>query len=62
MNILTFDTETTIIEHGHPFHKDNRMVCLGYKWLNQETEVLDFNDSTADLLINFLLKLILLLV
>ena len=49
MNILTFDTETTTIEHGHPFHKDNRMVCLGYKWLNQETEVLDFNDSTADL-------------
>jgi len=56
MNILTFDTETTIVEHGHPFHKDNRMVCLGYKWIDQETEVLDFNDSIAELFNEFFAK------
>lgn len=30
MKLLSFDTETTIINKGDPYHPDNRMVALGF--------------------------------
>ena len=30
MNILTFDTETTIKEKGNPFHPENKLCVAGF--------------------------------
>ena len=45
MRILTFDTETTIKNKGHPFTPDNKLVCLGYKWLGAKTIIEEYDDE-----------------
>ena len=47
MRILTFDTETTIKNKGHPFTPENKLVCLGYKWMGEKTIIKGMNDELS---------------
>lgn len=48
MRVLTFDTETTIKNKGHPFTPENKLICLGYKWLGEKTIVEDYDDELSN--------------
>ena len=48
MKILTFDTETSTKSKGHPFTPENKLICLGYKWLGEKTIVEDYDDELSN--------------
>lgn len=45
MNILTLDVETTISNNGHWADKTNKLVLVGHKWLNGETNLYKPSDT-----------------
>lgn len=66
MRILTFDVESTTKSKGHPFTPENKLVCLGYKWLGEKTIIEEYDDelfnrfdavlASASLVVGFNLK------
>lgn len=65
MNVLTLDVETTISNKGNPFDQTNELVCVGFRYLTNDSDSIFYEDQfhliqgyidNADLLVGFNIK------
>lgn len=63
MNVLIFDVETTISNHGNAFDQTNKLICVGLKWVNGNQNIIwkDFDGiqnaiDISDVIVGFNIK------
>lgn len=65
MNVLTLDVETSVSNKGHAFDTTNKLVCVGLRYLTNDTSSIFYEDQfhliqsyidNADLLVGFNIK------